>query len=237
MAYQNRRPAHPKLKVLIVCRQRLICEGLRLLVQQDEDITIAGTAPDAMAALKLALRVRPDIVILVCLDLSPGATLDVLQQLFDNKLILPIIIVALDPPITQVCTWVEAGVFGIIPLDAEPDELLRALYAAGRGERTLHPTLARRLIVHLAQTKSAPSRPAFNELTPREYEVLTLMAQGACDKDIAQSLFISVRTVQTHLAHIYEKLGVHSRTEAALLAIREGWVELPAAEAPSSISP
>lgn len=232
MIYQNRPPAHPNLNVLIVCRQRLICEGLRLLVEQDEDVTVVGTALDVTTALGLVSRVRLDVV-LVCVDPVAETTFDMAQHLIlilDGP-VLPIVVVAPDPPITQIQTWVEAGALGVLPLDAGADELFRILYAAGRGERTLHPALARRLIVHLAGAKIGPSPLSLADLTSREREVLVHLAQGAGDKDIAQALFISVRTVQTHLAHIYEKLGVHSRTEVALLAIREGWVELPAAEA------
>lgn len=231
---QYRQPVHSELKVLIVCSQRLICEGLRLLVQQDEDITIIGTVPDAASALNLASRMRPDVV-LVCLDLLTGITYEEGRALFVRKPMLPVIIVASDPPVTQVQAWVEAGALGVFPLDAEPDDLLRALYAANRGERTLHPMLACRLIVHLANARSDPAHLTCSELTLREWEVLMQLARGASDKDIAQTLFISVRTVQTHLAHIYEKLGVHSRTEAALLAVREGWVELQAADVSAAV--
>lgn len=227
---------HPDLKVLLVCSQQLIREGLRLLMQQDEDLTIVGVAPDVPSALDLALERRPDVT-LVCLDSPSSAIFEGEQRLFLAKPVLPVVIIAPDPPITQVQAWVEAGALGVLPLSAEPEELFRILYAAGRGERTLHPALARRLIVHLAGAKTGPPHLSLTNLTSREREVLVHLAQGAGDKDIAQALFISVRTVQTHLAHIYEKLGVHSRTELTLLAIRAGWVELPAAEAYASTSP
>ena len=257
MSDQNQQPVHPNLRVLIVCRQKLIREGLRLLAEQAEDVTVVGAVSGVKAALDLTSQICPEVA-LACLDPTAGAIYDEVQQLILNRPGLPVIVVAADPPVAQVQAWVEAGAFGVLPLDAEPDELLHALYAARRGQRTLHPTLARQLILHLADAhlcrtiptlpartcggagvgtgrcrQTGPSHYTLHDLTPREREVLAHLAQGACDKDIAQALFISVRTVQTHLAHIYEKLGVRSRTEAALLAVQEGWMQPSVAEASS----
>lgn len=235
MACQRRQVTHQILQVLIVCRQKLPREGLRLLVEQAEDVTVVGAVSGVKAALDLTSQTCPEVA-LACLDPAAGAIYDEVQQLILNRPGLPVIVVAADPPVAQVQAWVEAGAFGVLPLNAEPDELLRALYVARRGQRTLHPTLARQLILHLAGPQTGPSHSTLHDLTPREREVLAHLAQGACDKDIAQALFISVRTVQTHLAHTYEKLGVHSRTEAALLAVQEGWMPPSVAETSSQVT-
>lgn len=115
------------------------------------------------------------------------------------------------------------GAAGYLPLDANLDQLLWAVNNVANGELTLHPTIMRALASHLAHGENGDTRPILDDLSSREQEVLSCVVQGLSDRDIAQALFVSVRTVQAHLAHIYTKLGVHSRTEAAVLAVRAGW--------------
>jgi DNA-binding NarL/FixJ family response regulator len=113
-----------------------------------------------------------------------------------------------------------AGATGYLPLGVDMDELVRVLYTVSRGELTLHPSL---LPAILQQLESEPGKPVMatpDDLTQRELDILSALSRGLTDREIAQQLYISVRTVQSHLAHIYEKLHVHSRTEAALFAVQ-----------------
>jgi two-component system NarL family response regulator len=114
-----------------------------------------------------------------------------------------------------------AGANGYLPMGIDIDELVRVLYTVNRGELTLHPSLLPAILQQLeAETggKSTATNP--DDLTKRESDILSALSRGLTDREIAQQLFISVRTVQSHLAHIYEKLHVHSRTEAALIAVQ-----------------
>jgi DNA-binding NarL/FixJ family response regulator len=114
-----------------------------------------------------------------------------------------------------------AGANGYLPMGIDIDELVRVLYTVNRGELTLHPSLLPAILQQLeAETggKSTATNP--DDLTPRERAILSALSRGLTDREIAQQLFISVRTVQSHLAHVYEKLHVHSRIEAALFAVQ-----------------
>jgi len=120
--------------------------------------------------------------------------------------------------------WLEQGALGCIERNASLPELLNAIRQVAAGEASLPQAIALQLVTRLAR-QAPPGKSNFPEpLTDREREALALLAQGLSNKEIAQRLYISVRTVEGHLASVYDKLGVHSRTEAALYAVRQGWV-------------
>ena len=120
--------------------------------------------------------------------------------------------------LAQVIALLHAGALGCLRRDATVVDLARAVIAAGRGEIVLPPSLAVQALVALTRGELRPERPS-ESLTNRETEVLGLLAQGLTNKDIAQRLFLSVRTIEAHLRHVYSKLGVASRTEAVLWAV------------------
>jgi DNA-binding NarL/FixJ family response regulator len=125
-----------------------------------------------------------------------------------------------------VLAWLEQGALGCIERDASLPDLLNAIRQVAAGEVSLPQALALRLVTRMAR-QTPPQENALPEpLSNREQEVLTLLAQGLSNKEIAQRLYLSVRTVEGHLVNVYGKLGVHSRTEAALHAVRQGWVTL-----------
>jgi len=204
------------LSVLVV-GPTLVREGLRALLAQEEDFAVGAEAeydfsdpssPDVIVCCASApegvreLRVRwPQANVLVVADLAPAAA---------SRL-------------------GNLGVIGLFPLTAEPDELIWAVRSVAQGRLTLHPTVLRALVAHLAEIEDAPLPPPV-QLTPRERDVLRYLTLGASDKDIAQQLYLSVRTAQSHLVHLYHKLGVHSRTEAALAAIHAGWFDETSAD-------
>ncbi|MCZ7574387.1 MAG: response regulator transcription factor [Ardenticatenaceae bacterium] len=125
---------------------------------------------------------------------------------------------------SAVLAWLELGVLGCLDRDASLADLLDAIRQVAAGETSLPQALALRLVTRLAGHAPARAAPLADTLSDREHEVLTLLAQGLSNKAIAQRLYLSVRTVEGHLANIYGKLGVHSRTEAALYAVHHGWV-------------
>ncbi len=211
-------------RVVVICPQRLIREGLCLMLAEEEELDVLGAVPDAKSALTLMMQARPDVVVLFS---AAGDCLAAVSALRASWPALPLLVVsgAVLPEAVQVL--LQAGVSGYMPTEASVDELVRAVYSVGRGERAIHPTILLGLLSHLSTQEQESEPVALDALSPREREVLSYLARGLCDRDIAQELFISVRTVQTHLSHIYAKLGVHSRIEAALIAVREGWFVAP----------
>lgn len=123
----------------------------------------------------------------------------------------------------QVQTVLKAGAVGCLAGEVTVEELGSAIRQAARGEIALSSDLQRALIKSLARGQPSPRAP-FESLSPREQEVLTLVCQGLSNKQIAQRLYLSVRTVENHLASVYNKLGVHTRTEAAVLALEQGGI-------------
>lgn len=126
--------------------------------------------------------------------------------------------------LATVVPLLKAGVIGCLPADSPTADLIRALVAVGRGEIALPSSIAARALAELARP-AGPDRRATDELSEREREVVDLLVQGRTNKDIAQALFLSVRTVEAHLRSIYAKLDVRSRTEAVLWAISQGRAE------------
>ena len=123
----------------------------------------------------------------------------------------------------QIVSLLQAGMTGVINRDATVPELTRSLLATARGEIVLPPSLAAQALLALARGNVAPQQHQIESLTDREQDVLTLLAQGMANKDIAQSLFLSVRTIEAHLRNIYGKLDVNNRTEAVLWAVQHGF--------------
>lgn len=210
------------LSVLVV-GPALVREGLRALLTQEEDFSVMPGAAEALWD-----RPPPDVI--VCCAEAPDEVRD-LRTRWPQADVL--VVADLAPAAARALH--DLGAIGLFPLTAEPDELIWAIRSVAQGKLTLHPIVLRALIAHLAEAEAPLPSPPPVQLTARELEVLHHLTVGASDKDIAQQLYLSVRTVQSHLARLYHKLGVHSRTEAALAAIRAGWfAENPTVQRPRS---
>jgi DNA-binding NarL/FixJ family response regulator len=209
-------------RVLLVCPQALLREGLQLLLAQDEDLRVVGAVANTIQVCREILHTQPDVVLAV----FGGATEScpaMVEHIKANRPGFPVLVISPDISPSQVQAVLAAGATGYLPLDVHVDELIYAINTVSRGEMALHPTVVVALLSYLARQTAENPPPDLYDFSPREREVLACLTRGLSDRDIAQQLFISVRTVQTHLAHIYAKLSVHSRTEAALIAVRAGW--------------
>jgi DNA-binding NarL/FixJ family response regulator len=205
------------IRVLIADDHAVVREGLRAFLQLQEGLEVVGEAGDGREAVEQAARLEPDVILmdLVMPELdgvsamralrtrAPNARVIVLTSFLDDGRLLPAL---------------QAGAAGYLLKDVEPAELARAVRVAHAGEALLSPTVAARLVESLS---SAPER---ERLTQREQQVLELIAGGRSNKRIAYELGISEKTVKTHVGHLFAKLGVTDRTQAALLAVREGLV-------------
>ncbi|CAG0983623.1 Transcriptional regulatory protein DegU [Anaerolineales bacterium] len=222
MVFSNSPPTPRHLQILIVCPYKLALDGLKVLVEQEEDLHVISMVSGVQEAISASSDLKPDVVLVG--DGWPGLSCTaVIERLRGGGVTAPILFLSYDVEPEHVQLALAAGATGYLPLDAGQDELLRMITSVSQGEVSLHPVVLRALLIHLEKKPAEARDRAMEELTPREQDVLACLAQGLSDRDIAQSLFISVRTVQTHLAHIFDKFHTHSRTEVALIAARKGW--------------
>jgi two-component system, NarL family, response regulator LiaR len=213
------------IHVLIVDDHAVVREGLRAFLQLQEGIEVVGEAGDGEHALEQAGRLRPDVILmdLVMPKLDGVGAMRVLRERGSCSRVIALTSFLDDD---RLMPAIEAGAAGYLLKNVEPAELARAIHAAHVGEAMLDPTVAAALVNTIAGRPSLSDR---ERLTPREREVLELIAHGRSNKRIAFELGISEKTVKTHVGHVLAKLGVTDRTQAALLAVHEGLV--PGAEA------
>ncbi len=207
------------IRVVVVGPYSLFNEALAALLVELPGIEFAGQAEYLTTLPDSWLKNSPDLALVVC---PQPADLERLSALGRQHPHLRVLCLALNWTLDQALATLRAGAIGCLSASITAGELGVALRQAARGEVTLSPDLARDLITHLAQDQPSPAG-SYERLTPREQEVLRLVCHGLSNKEIAQRLFLSVRTVENHLTNIYGKLGVRSRTEAAVLAVQRGW--------------
>ncbi|HEY5188164.1 MAG TPA: response regulator transcription factor [Solirubrobacteraceae bacterium] len=210
------------IRVLIVDDHAVVREGLRTFLGLQEGIEVAGEAADGDAAVAAAQRLTPDVILM---DLvMPGRDgISAMRMLRDRGLRSRVIVLTSFLDDERLMPALQAGAAGYLLKDVEPAELARAVRSAHAGEALIDPTVAGRLLAHLAAP--GPAAPVSAEqLTRREREVLALIAAGRSNKRIALELDIAEKTVKTHVGHLLAKLGVADRTQAALLAVRSGLV-------------
>ncbi len=205
------------IRILIADDHKVVRRGLRTFLELDPEMVVVGEAADGVEAVRQAHQLQPDIVLMdLLMPVMDGiaATTTIRRELPEIE-VLALTSVLED---ASVVGAVRAGAIGYLLKDTDAEALCKAIRAAVEGQVQLTPQAAARLI----QVLSAPESP--QPLTERETEVLRLLAQGQTNKDIARSLFIAEKTVKVHVSNILGKLGVQSRTQAALYAIRIGLV-------------
>jgi len=204
----------------------IVREGTRELVQREPDMEVVAEADDGAEAVQLAGKFQPDVVIMdIALPKLNGieATKQI-KALYPATAVL--ILTAYDND-QYIFALLEAGAAGYLLKTVRGHELIDAIRAVSVGESVLHPKIARKVLSRFMPLATKPSEERVTELlSERELEVLKLAAKGMSNKDIAEELFLSVRTVQSHLANIFTKLDVGSRTEAILCGLRRGWFTL-----------
>ena len=211
------------IRILIADDHSVVRQGLRMFLALDPELEVIGEAADGAEALRLARQLRPDVVLMdLLMPVMDGiaATAAIRHELPDTE-VLALTSVLED---ASVVGAVRAGAIGYLLKDTQADALCQAIKSAAAGQVQLTPKAAARLM----QAVSAPESPV--DLTERETEVLRLLAQGQSNKQIAHSLHISEKTVKTHVSNILSKLGVQSRTQATLCAIRIGLVSASPAD-------
>ena len=214
-----------KIRILLADDHVLVRQGTRELLEQEEDMEVVAEAGDGEEAVQLATSHRPDVAIM---DIAMPK-LNGIEATRQIKALHPatavLVLTAYDDD-QYVFALLEAGAAGYLLKDVHATELIRAIRAVHAGESVLHPAIARKVINRFAQPADRRLEESLEQLTERELEVLKLAAKGMTNRQIASELVISVRTVQVHLSNVFGKIGVGSRTEAVLHALRQGWITL-----------
>jgi DNA-binding NarL/FixJ family response regulator len=209
------------ISVLLVDDHAVVREGLRSFLELQDGIEVVAEAADGEAAVRAAEAWKPDVVLMDLvmprLD-GVGAMRELRRRLPSAR----VIVLTSFPDDDRLLPAIRAGAAGYLLKNADPQDVVRAVRAAHAGEALLDPGVAARLVEAIAQR---PDAEPTERLTPREREVLALIARGMPNKLIARELEISEKTVKTHVGHVLAKLGVADRTQAALQAVREGLVD------------
>jgi DNA-binding NarL/FixJ family response regulator len=214
-----------KIKVLLAEDHVLVREGIRRFLEKESDIEVVGEAGDGEQMVALAKKLRPDVIVAdVAMPKLSG--IEATKQIKEMHLPVAILILSAYDYDQYIFALLEAGAAGYLLKDISGQELVDSIYAISRGDSVLHPTVARKVMQRFRNTTKTHELRSFEFLTDREIEVLKLAAQGKSNREIADELSVSVRTVEAHLGHIFDKLEVNSRTEAVILALKKGWVGL-----------
>jgi two-component system, NarL family, response regulator LiaR len=205
------------IRVVIADDHAMLCAGLRMFLQRDPEITVVGEARDGGEAIELVRALKPDVVLMdVMMSPVDGITAtSVIKREWPDVEVVALTSILDDAWITRA---IRAGAIGYLLKNTDPDELCRAVRAAGAGQVTLSPAVASRLVEEVRWPEKQES------LSQREIEVLRLVAAGQSNKEIAQQLNVEENTVRTHVHNILRKLNLSSRTQAALHALRTGLV-------------
>jgi DNA-binding NarL/FixJ family response regulator len=210
----------PKIRVLLADDHAIVRAGIRQLLEHSGDILVIAEASDGQTAQKMIQKHNPDVAVLD-IQMPEASGIEVARWVRTHHPKVGVLILTAFDDDPYIMAVLQAGANGYVLKTASPDELIQAVIDVHEGKSVLDASITQKLMTHLF---SAQSTPIIEELTPRELEVLSLAAKGFTNKAIGVQLQISDRTVQGHLAHIFNKLQASSRTEAVMRAVSLGWI-------------
>jgi DNA-binding NarL/FixJ family response regulator len=211
------------IRLLLADDHRMLREGLRRTMEE-EGLEVVGEAADGEEALRLAAKLRPDIILMdVTMPILDGV--EATRQLHEHLPEIPVVILTMHADREVLARAIRAGAAGYLVKDCSTDEVVRTVRLAASGETALSPELAASMLAE-AQRTDAPAADLDPIISRREEEVLQLVADGLSTSEVAAKLYISIKTVKNHLASIYEKLDSRDRTQAVLRAVRMGIIRL-----------
>jgi two-component system response regulator NreC len=212
------------IRLLLVDDHAVVRSGLKMLLENERDVEIVGEASSAGQALEAAVRLKPN-VILMDIGLPDLSGIDATREIKKRSADVAIVALTIHEDEEYFFKMLEAGASGYVPKRAAPEELLTAIRAAAAGQVYLYPSLAKLLVRDFLDGGRAAEEQTRSDLTDREQEVLTYLAEGASNEEIAASLVISPKTVARHRENIMRKLNLHSRAELVRYAIRKGIIK------------
>lgn len=213
------------IRILITDDQAIVRKGIRALLATEADLEVIGEAENGQEAVDQMAKLEPDVILmdLMMPEMDGIEAIRRITALESKTRILVLTSFATDD---KVFPAIKAGALGYLLKDSSPEELVRAIRQVYRGESSLHPAIARKVLQELSRPPAPEERSTTVPLTEREVEVLRLVARGLNNHMIAEQLVISEATVRTHVSNILSKLHLASRTQAALYALQQGLASL-----------
>ena len=214
------------IRLLLVDDQEIVRAGLRSLLDGHPELEVVGEAGRGEEAMALVTQLRPDVVLMdVTMPDMDGA--EATRRIKEVAPEVNVLALTIHEEEAYFFEMLSAGASGYVPKRASPDDLLAAIHVTAAGEVFLHPIVAGALVQdYLQRVRSGTERESYDGLTPRQQEVLTLVAEGLSNQDIGSRLSISVRTVERHRENIMERLNLHTRTDLVKYALRKGLIQL-----------
>jgi len=215
-----------KIKVLLAEDHTVVREGIRELILGEEDMEVVGEVGNGEEAVKLVSQMEPDVILM---DVAmPGMNgIEATRRIKKSHPSIAILVLTAYDSEEFISALLKAGAAGYLLKNVRGRQLVNSIRAVCDGEAVLHPVVAHKIFSHLQLEREKLAKPVSSEiLSQREMEVLELGAQGLINKEVAGELSVGTRTIQTHWRNIFNKLGVSSRTEAIIYALRKGWISL-----------
>ena len=217
-----------KIRVLIADDHQVVREGLSAVLKIKEDIEVVGLAKDGLDAVEKARQLLPDVV-LMDISMPRMNGVEATREIKRENPHIGVVVLTMYDEEDYIFDLVKAGATGYLLKDADSTQIAKAIRAVAHGESLIHPTVASKILTEfslLAQGKGRKPGRLEHDLTDREITVLRLVAEGKTNKEIANDLGLSEKTVKNHVRNIFHKLHVYDRTQAAIHAIRKGLIEL-----------
>ena len=211
------------INVMIADDHSMVREGIKALLELDGDIKVIEEAVDGNDCLDKFKKVKPD-VLLLDINMPNLNGIDVLKNIRSHKMNVKVLVLTVHNEVEYLMKAIDIGVEGYILKDSESSELKNAIYEICKGESYIQPNLIP--LLNAKKIEKSEDSDKIHELTKRELEVLTLLAVGMYNKEIAEKLDISERTVKNHISNLFKKIGVTDRTQAAVFAIRNNLIRI-----------
>jgi two-component system response regulator NreC len=214
-----------RIRLLLVDDHEVVRSGLRMLLENEADLVIVGEASNGHEALELVEKLNPDVVIMD-ITLPDISGIDATRHIKESHPDVAVVALTIHEDQQYFFEMLQAGASAYVPKRAAPDDLITAIRAAHRGEMYIYSSLAKLLVNDfLVRSSEEGAKERMDGLTRREQEVLSLLADGKTNDEIAEQLIISTHTVARHRENLMGKLGLHSRSELVKYAIRQGLIK------------